>query len=218
MSTCCPRRRSRGGCGRVSHATNSARTPPVASGWTNATSSPKRPRRGALVDQLDALARASRSSSRRRRRPRRRRGASRPALGEELPDRRVGPSGASSSTRLVADPQRRGLDALVVDRLAVLDLSAEQRGSARPPRRGRRPRPRVVDPRRPRGRMLSDQDRWFVSRRGRERRRRTRRSATRARRREHLGSSRGSASRARAARPRPDRGNAVLGSIRSAST
>ena len=120
-------------------ATTSVRTPWTASGWTNATSRPNRPCRGVRVDQLRARRLRARRASRAGRRPRRRRGAcpgrARRGSGRPACPRRVG---ASSSTRLVADEHRRRLDALLVERLAVLELARRRAArTSRSPRRGR---------------------------------------------------------------------------------
>ena len=50
----------------------------------------------------------------------------RPALGEELPDRRLRAERPEQLDAAAADAHRHGLDALVGDRLALLELGAEE--------------------------------------------------------------------------------------------
>ena len=50
----------------------------------------------------------------------------RPTLGQELADGRVFAEGGEQLDPAFADPHRRGLDALVRHRVAVLDACAEQ--------------------------------------------------------------------------------------------
>src|SRR5215218_3765436 len=50
----------------------------------------------------------------------------RPALGEKLPDRRLRPERRQQLDAILADPERGRLDALVGDRVAMLELSAEE--------------------------------------------------------------------------------------------
>ena len=50
----------------------------------------------------------------------------RPALGEKLSDRRLGTERGEQLDPTLADPQRRGLHTLVGNRLAVLELAAEE--------------------------------------------------------------------------------------------
>ena len=50
----------------------------------------------------------------------------RAALGEEPPDRRLGPERAQQLDAALAGAQRRGLDALLLDGLAMLEPRAEE--------------------------------------------------------------------------------------------
>src|SRR5207245_861373 len=50
----------------------------------------------------------------------------RPALGEELPDRRLGPEGPEQLDPAPTHMQRRCLDALLLDGLAMLERRAEE--------------------------------------------------------------------------------------------
>ena len=124
------RPRARPRCGRTRSQppdTTSVRTPWTASGWTNATSSPNSPRRGVVVDQLRAGRGELAQRRRRHRRPRARRGACPgPRRARNRPTGVSSPVGARSSIRPVADEQRGRLDALLRERVAVLDLRAEE--------------------------------------------------------------------------------------------
>ena len=96
--------------------TSSASTPPVASGWTNATSSPKAPRRG-LSSTSSAPPAASRSSS------------SRDVVDLERDVMHSGPALGEELARPASPAERR----------EQLDAAARRPASTRPRRPGRRP-------------------------------------------------------------------------------
>ena len=104
--------------------TTSVRTPWTAPGWTNATSA-RRDRAAVLVDQLRAggleLASVPSTSG-----PRARVVHARAATGEEAPDGRVLARRREKLHAAVADEQRHRLDALLRERVAMLDRGAEQ--------------------------------------------------------------------------------------------
>ena len=124
-------------------ATTSVRTPWTESGWTNTTSSPKRPVPRHAVDQLRAgrleLVERCAEVVRLERDVVHPRAAAR----EEAADRRVVARRRDELEATLADEHRRRLDALLVERLADARV-VRRRGArtSRSPRRDRSPRRR----------------------------------------------------------------------------
>ena len=119
--------------GASAGSTISVSTPPVLGGWQNATREPRMPVRG--VSSISRTPAAAQALERRRRcrPPGRRRGACpAPRLARNLPTGVSAPSGCEQLDVVLADVEQHGLDALLLD-----DLAVHERPSRRRPRRAR---------------------------------------------------------------------------------